>query len=28
VYGYSEGITSARELARMMEYEPGLGWLV
>jgi len=27
VYGYSEGVTSARELARMMEYEPGLCWL-
>jgi transposase len=27
VYGYSEGITSARELSRMMEYEPGLSWL-
>jgi transposase len=27
VYGYSEGITSARELARMMDYEPGLSWM-
>jgi transposase len=27
VYGYSEGISSARELARMMEYEAGLNWL-
>ena len=27
VYGYSEQITSARELARSMEYEPGLCWL-
>jgi transposase len=27
VYGYSEKISSARELARMMEYEPGLCWL-
>jgi transposase len=27
IYGYSEGITSARELARMMGYEPGLSWL-
>jgi transposase len=27
LYGYSEGITSARELERVMEYEPGLQWL-
>lgn len=27
LYGYSEGITSARELERTMEYEPGLRWL-
>jgi len=27
VYSYSEGVTSARELSRMMEYEPGLCWL-
>jgi transposase len=27
LYGYSEGITSARELARLMEFEPGLQWL-
>ena len=27
LYGYSEGITSARELERTMEYEPGLEWL-
>lgn len=27
VYGYSENISSARELARMMEHEPGLSWL-
>ncbi|MBI1792135.1 MAG: IS1182 family transposase [Acidobacteria bacterium] len=27
LYGYSEGITSARELERVMEYEPGLRWL-
>ena len=27
LYGYSEGITSARELERQMEYEPGLMWL-
>ena len=27
LYGYSEGITAARELERAMEYEPGLQWL-
>ena len=27
VYGYSEGIGSARQLERMMEHEPGLQWL-
>ena len=27
LYGYSQGITSARELQRQMEYEPGLMWL-
>ncbi len=27
LYAYSEGISSARELAREMEYEPGLRWL-
>jgi len=27
IYGYSEGINSARELARMSAYEPGLQWL-
>src|ERR1700720_3752981 len=27
LYGYSRGITSARELERQMEYEPGLMWL-
>jgi transposase len=27
IYGYSEGINSARELARMCGYEPGLQWL-
>lgn len=27
VYGYSEGIGSARALERMMRYEPGLRWL-
>lgn len=27
LYGYSQGITSARELERQMEYEPGLMWL-
>ncbi len=27
VYGYSQGIGSARELERQMEYEPGLRWL-
>jgi transposase len=27
VYAYSEGITSAREIARMMEWEPGFQWL-
>lgn len=28
LYGYSEGITSARELERVMEQEPGLKWLM
>lgn len=27
LYAYSEGISSARELAREMEHEPGLRWL-
>src|ERR1700681_4358623 len=27
LYGYSQGITSARELERQTEYEPGLMWL-
>jgi transposase len=27
LYGYSEGISSAREIAREMEYEPGMRWL-
>lgn len=27
LYGYSEQVTSAREIARLMEYEPGLMWL-
>ena len=27
LYGYSEGISSARELSRDMEHEPGLRWL-
>ena len=27
LYGYSRGITSARELERQMAYEPGLQWL-
>lgn len=27
VYAYSEGISSARELERLMEWEPGLQWL-
>jgi|SRR6266850_1422081 len=27
VYAYSEGISSAREIGRMMEYEPGFRWL-
>jgi transposase len=27
LYAYSEGISSARELSREMEYEPGLRWL-
>src|SRR5688572_10735359 len=26
IYGYSEGISSARELSRMCEYEPGCQW--
>ena len=27
VYAYSEGITSAREIERLMEWEPGMQWL-
>src|SRR5688572_23485044 len=27
LYCYSEGITSARQIERVMEYEPGLQWL-
>jgi transposase len=27
VYAYSEGISSAREIERLMSYEPGLQWL-
>src|SRR5438874_2001015 len=27
VYGYSEGISSAREIERVMEWEPGMQWL-
>src|ERR1044071_443984 len=27
IYGYSEGISSARELSRMCGYEPGCQWL-
>src|SRR5206468_2310948 len=27
IYGYSLGISSARALQRMMDYEPGLRWL-
>jgi transposase len=27
LYGYSQGVTSARELERQMAYEPGLMWL-
>ena len=27
IYGYSEGISSGRELSRMCEYEPGCQWL-
>jgi transposase len=27
LYGYSRGISSAREIARQSEYEPGLQWL-
>ena len=27
IYAYSEGISSAREIARVMEWEPGLQWL-
>ena len=27
LYGYSEGVTSARELSELMEHEPGLKWL-
>ena len=28
IYGYSEGMGSARELAQQMEYEPGLMWIL
>lgn len=27
VHAYSEQVSSAREIARLMEYEPGLMWL-
>ena len=27
IYAYSEGISAAREIERLMEYEPGLVWL-
>jgi transposase len=27
LYGYSEQVSSARQIARLMEYEPGLMWL-
>src|SRR5207249_9678029 len=27
IYGYSEGVSSARELSRMCGYEPGCQWL-
>jgi len=27
IYGYSEGVSSARELSRMCSYEPGCQWL-
>src|SRR5258705_6612460 len=27
IYAYSEGVSSARELSRMCEYEPGCQWL-
>jgi transposase len=27
IYGYSEGVSAARELSRMCEYEPGCQWL-
>jgi transposase len=27
VYAYSEGISSAREMERIMDYEPGFRWL-
>ena len=27
IYGYSEGVSSAREVSRMCEYEPGCQWL-
>ncbi len=27
LYGYSQGVSSARELERQMEYEPGLMWM-
>lgn len=27
IYGYSEGVSSARELSRMCNYEPGCQWL-
>ncbi len=27
IYGYSEGLGSARQIERLMEWEPGLQWL-
>src|SRR5262245_3009351 len=27
IYGYSEGVSSARELSRMCDFEPGCQWL-
>ena len=27
LYAYSEGVGTAREIERLMEYEPGLSWL-
>lgn len=27
IYGYSEGVSSAREISRRMAYEPGMEWL-